>query len=94
MVHFDKLVVRDYVAEIARILKPGGSAFLHHSNYGSVAPDSDWASNPGTRSDMSAALMRDYATAAGLEVVRQELQGRAQGWGMDDLDCASILRKP
>jgi SAM-dependent methyltransferase len=94
MVHFDKLVVRDYVAEIARILKPGGSAFLHHSNYGSVAPDSDWASNPGTRSDMSAALMRDYAAAAGLEVVRQELQGRAQGWGMDDLDCASILRKP
>jgi hypothetical protein len=24
---------------------PGGSAFLHHSNYGSVAPDSEWASS-------------------------------------------------
>lgn len=94
MVHFDKLIVRDYVQEIARVLQPGGSAFLHHSNYGAVAPHSDWASNPGTRSDMSAVLMQDYAAAAGLTVLRQELQGRAEGWGIDELDCASILRKP
>lgn len=94
MVHFDKLIVRDYVRDVARALKPGGCAFLHHSNYGAVAPDSNWASNPGTRSDMSAELMREYAAAAGLDVVRQKLQGRAEGWGMDDLDCVSILRKP
>lgn len=39
MVHFDKLVVQDYVREFARVLKPGGTAFLHHSNYGAVAPE-------------------------------------------------------
>jgi Methyltransferase domain len=94
MVHFDKLIVRDYVGEIRRVLKPGGCAFLHHSNYGEKAPDSDWARNSGTRSDMSARLMREYASASGLVVMRQEIQGRAQGWGEDELDCVSILRKP
>jgi ubiquinone/menaquinone biosynthesis C-methylase UbiE len=93
MVHFDKLVVRDYVLDIRRVLKPGGSAFLHHSNFGAVSPDSDWAHNVGTRSDMSAALMREYAAEAGLEVVSQHIQGRKEGWGTDDLDCASVLRK-
>jgi hypothetical protein len=93
MVHFDKLIVRDYVHDIARVLKTGGSAFLHHSNYGAVSPDSDWASNPGTRSDMSAELMRVYAAESGLQVVSQHIQGRAEGWGTDELDCVSILRK-
>jgi SAM-dependent methyltransferase len=93
MVHFDKLIVRDYVMDIARALKPGGSAFLHHSNYGATSPDSNWASNPGTRSDMSGELMVEYAKAAGLTVVRQNIQGRAEGWGQDGLDCVSILRK-
>lgn len=94
MVHFDKLVVSDYVADIARALAPGGSAFLHHSNYGSLAPDSDWAANPGTRSDMSSVLMKEFAESAGLLVASQHIQGRAEGWGLDELDCVSILRKP
>ncbi|HEV7256392.1 MAG TPA: class I SAM-dependent methyltransferase [Bosea sp. (in: a-proteobacteria)] len=94
MVHFDKLIVNDYVSDIARALKEGGMAFLHHSNFGEVAPDSDWATNTGTRSDMSARLMQQYAQKAGLEVVDQKIQGRAEGWGVDGLDCASILRKP
>jgi len=94
MVHFDKLIVRDYVAEIARILESGGHAFLHHSNLGAKNPDSDWATNTGTRSDMSAGLMRDYADENDLVVVSQHIHGRAQGWGEDGLDCVSILRKP
>ena len=94
MVHFDKLIVRDYLNDIQRVLTPGGCAFLHHSNYGEKAPDSDWARNSGTRSDMSGALMRDYAAAVGLEVVVQKIQGRAEGWGEDGLDCVSILRNP
>jgi SAM-dependent methyltransferase len=92
MVHFDKLVVKDYVNDICRVLKPGGSAFLHHSNYGATAPDSDWAHNTGTRSDMSSELMRSYAREAGLEVVRQDIQGLKEGWGIDGLDCVSVLR--
>jgi SAM-dependent methyltransferase len=93
MVHFDKLIVRDYLTDIARVLRSGGSAFLHHSNYGSVSPDSSWATNPGTRSDMSADLMKAYATDVGLTVGSQHIQGRKEGWGMDGLDCVSILRK-
>jgi SAM-dependent methyltransferase len=94
MVHFDKLVVRDYVHEIFRVLKPGGSAFLHHSNYGTVAPNSDWIKNHGSRSDMTAELMRDYAGEAGLTMKFQRLSGTADGWGIDDLDCLSLLAKP
>lgn len=93
MVHFDKLVVKDYVREIARGLLPGGTAFLHHSNFGAFKPNSDWAHNVGTRSDMSAALMVDYATAVGLAILFQRLSGKADGWGMDDLDCFSILQR-
>ena len=33
MVHFDSDVVRSYLSDARRILKPGGRAFLHHSNY-------------------------------------------------------------
>ena len=94
MVHFDKLVVRDYVHEVFRVLKPGGSAFLHHSNYGTVAPDSSWTKNHGNRSDMTAALMCQYAQEAGLKIKFQRLSGIADGWGIDDLDCLTLLTKP
>jgi SAM-dependent methyltransferase len=94
MVHFDKLVVRDYVHDVVRVLKPGGSAFLHHSNYGTIAPDSNWAKNHGSRSDMTAELMRRYAEEVGLKIKFQRLSGTADGWGMDDLDCLSLLEKP
>jgi ubiquinone/menaquinone biosynthesis C-methylase UbiE len=87
MVHFD-------VKEIARILAPGGTAFLHHSNYGAMRPDSDWAKNDGTRSDMSADLMNEYAGDNGLKVVKQEIHGKEQGWGVDNFDCVSLLYKP
>jgi len=94
MVHFDKLVVRDYVNEVARVLRPDGTAFLHHSNFGALAPNSDWANNHGNRSDMTAELMKQYAYSAGLTVKFQRLSGMSDGWGMDDLDCLSLLQKP
>lgn len=94
MVHFDKLIVRDYIRDISRVLVPGGVAFLHHSNYGATSPDSDWANNPGTRSDMSAELMASFAVEFGLTVMSQHIQGRKEGWGQDELDCVSILNRP
>lgn len=94
MVHFDSSVVRAYVHEIARVLKPGGSAFLHHSNYGTVAPNSDWAHNHGNRSDMTAERMRGFAAEAGLDVAFQRLSGIADGWGLEDLDAFTVLRRP
>ena len=55
--------------------------------------DSDWAKNHGNRSDMTAESMRDFAAEAGLSIKFQRLSGRGDGWGMDDLDCLSLLKK-
>jgi hypothetical protein len=42
---------------------------------------------------MSAELMREFAAEACLSVKFQRLGGTADGWGMDDLDCLSLLEK-
>jgi len=94
MVHFDKLVVRSYMTEIARVLKRGGSAFLHTSNYGALAPNSDWTKNHGNRSDMTADLLRLFSEEAGLIVKFQRLSGKDDGRSIDDLDCLTLLSKP
>lgn len=91
MVHFDRAVIRAYLREIKRVLESGGSAFLHHSNFGSVSPNSDWRKNHGSRSDMTAELMQEYAEDVGLRVKFQRLSGMADGWGIDNLDCLTLL---
>lgn len=93
MVHFDKLIVFDYLKEIKRILKPGGCAFLHYSNIGEKNPDSNWANNPGTRSDMSGSLMIEYSKILNMDIIYQKIQGLAEGWGEDGMDCVSIIKK-
>lgn len=35
LVHVEAEVLKEYLAELARVLRPDGVAFLHHSNYGS-----------------------------------------------------------
>ncbi len=93
MVHFDPQVIRQYVREFARIMKPGAKGFCHHSNYGSWAPDpfSHWQSNPHWRSHMTASLFVQFCKEAGLEVTKQVIHG----WGgMENLDCFSCFRKP
>jgi SAM-dependent methyltransferase len=37
LVHVDRPALRSYLHEISRVLAPGGSAFLHHSNCGTYA---------------------------------------------------------
>ena len=65
MVHFDRLVVRDDVAEFARVLASGGGGFVHHSNYGIVSESQDWQKNPAWRSNMTRGLFLDYCERAG-----------------------------
>ena len=91
-VHMDKLVLRDYFKEFARVLAPGGKAFIHHSNYGSVSDSPEFKKNPHWRTNMSAALACAYADESGLEVLSQSIIP----WGGDteDLDCISVLGKP
>jgi len=91
MVHFDKLVVRDYIREFKRTLAPKGGGFVHHSNYGRISQSSDWRSHPHCRSNMTKELFVDYCKGAGLDVVFQ----RVFDWGGEkDLDCVSIFEKP
>jgi ubiquinone/menaquinone biosynthesis C-methylase UbiE len=87
MVHFDKLVVKDYVKEFFRVLRSGGYGFVHHSNYGVINSSHEWMNNPGWRTNMTAQLFVDYCNEAGLKIVKQQLIN-------NDLDCISIFCKP
>lgn len=89
MVHFHSDVVRSYLSEFKRILKPGGHAFLHHSNS---------TANPGGlvvqrhiqgRNFMSASMFAHYCILEGLEVVSQQI---IDWGGSKELDCLSYLR--
>jgi SAM-dependent methyltransferase len=74
LVHADASVLSAYARELARVLVPGGRAFLHHSNLGAFAGREPPLLNPHWRdSGMSAELMRRFAAEAGLEVDGQEL---------------------
>ena len=86
-VHFEKGVIRRYVKEFARVLKPNGQGFVHHSNLGpSASPDI--MLNPGRRSNMSKELFGSYCRESGLEVVAQI----DVPWA-ETMDCGSVFRK-
>jgi SAM-dependent methyltransferase len=72
MVHFDHTVVFAYLVDSARILKQGGMALFHHSNYG-ANPGGDYTTNPSWRNFMPPGLFVDYAHKAGLKVVHQRI---------------------
>jgi len=86
-VHFDKTVIRDYVGEFARVLKPNGMGFIHHSNLGAAAKP-DIRLNPHGRSNMTKELFVEYCNQHGLQVVQQI----DQPWGKIT-DCISVFRK-
>lgn len=94
MIHFDSDVVRSYLAEFRRILKPGGLGFLHHSNL-SRNPGGDFQRNPHARNFMSEALFRHYAAKEGLEVPKTQIinWGRGEKF-VENLDCLSMISRP
>ncbi|MEW6744414.1 MAG: class I SAM-dependent methyltransferase [Planctomycetota bacterium] len=90
-VHFDKFVILQYLREFSRIMKHGATGFIHHSNYGCVADDTDFQKHPHSRSNMTAALFLEYCHQTELECLAQKLLV----WGgIPDLDCISRFRKP
>jgi ubiquinone/menaquinone biosynthesis C-methylase UbiE len=90
MVHFDMEVVISYIKESFRVVRPGGHAFIHHSNY-IGSPGCDFRGNPHWRNFMSIPLFRHIAVKAGFTV----LMSQPMAWGgVADLDGIALLQKP
>lgn len=90
MVHFESDVIFSYISEFKRVLKPGGHAFCHHSNY-TANPGGSFLENPDWRNFMSKELFAHYLLKEGLDVVEQEILA----WGaISDLDCITLFRRP
>ena len=77
MVHMHPDVVRGYVAQLPALLVDGGTAWLDHSGKGQR--------DRGARTAMTAELMAEFASEAGLVVRDQVFRN---GW-----DCISVLGK-
>tara|TARA_R110002072_G_scaffold136285_2_gene278620 strand:+ start:58542 stop:59306 length:765 start_codon:yes stop_codon:yes gene_type:complete len=95
LVHADAAVLRAYVSELARCLKPGGFAFLHHSNmhaYFDEASGKVTVENPHWRdTTVSADTVREACKAAGMHLRVQELLQ----WSVPHLsDCFSLMQRP
>jgi SAM-dependent methyltransferase len=78
LVHVEAPQVESYLQELARVLRPGGAAFLHHSNLGAYADGAGaipaWVGERHWRApSMSAALFRSASRHAGLRCVSQEV---------------------
>ena len=89
MVHFELECVASYISESARLLKPGGMALIHHSNY-SANPGGEIAENPDWRNFMTRDLFAHFAKRDGFEIIEQ----REMDWTTPKSDCLSLLRKP
>lgn len=89
MVHFSPDIVKSYLKDTARILRPGGMALFHHSNY--PAPrDRHYGRNPLARNHMTKGLFDTYAKGVDLIV----LESNIINWGdVENLDCITLLQK-
>lgn len=87
-VHFDRAILRSYIQEFARVLKPGGRGFVHHSNLGDKA-NKNIKKNPHWRSNMSKEMFAGLCAANGLRVVTQV----DIPWGKT-VDCATVFAQP
>ena len=88
MVHFELLTIASYLGELARVLKPGGRALLHHSNY-SKNPTGLFTDNPGWRNFMSVDIMKYLVQRAGLSLISiDEID-----WAEPSSDALTFLEK-
>lgn len=90
-VHIAVPAIDAYVLEIARVLRPGGRAVIHHA----AAGDEDEAQQVGMRSRMTREMFAAMAQSAGLTVVEQ-----FDSWGRDGRfkvpqkwDAVSVIEK-
>jgi SAM-dependent methyltransferase len=65
LVHFEATDLIALLSEIARVLKPGGRALLHYSNY-QHNPTGTYSDNPHWRNFFSEPMMLHFASRVGL----------------------------
>ncbi|MEQ8318192.1 MAG: class I SAM-dependent methyltransferase [Phycisphaerales bacterium] len=93
LVHAELDSMGSYVRELWRVLRPGGVAFLHHSNLADAALESGTPIHWRARS-VGGSGVRERALACGLEVPLQELCTKGGPKDRALIDCISVLRKP
>ena len=90
MVHFDPEVVKSYVSDTKRVLRPGGRALYHHSNF-NKPEGMAYSATKHARNRMTQQEFIGYAKQAGLLVVESQVIR----WGAEvELDCVTLLEKP
>jgi len=90
MIHFDSDVVRSYLHEFYRILKPGGYGFCHHANY-DKDPGGHYQQNIGWKNFMTDKLFHHYCAKEKLEVVKAKIYDNGTTY---QEDCLTLFRKP
>ncbi|MBR0904593.1 class I SAM-dependent methyltransferase [Bradyrhizobium liaoningense] len=89
MVHFELLTVACYIAETARVLRPGGRGLFHHSNY-AENPTGQIDENPGWRNFMTTDVMNHLLSRSGLRILEQTVFDRENPKG----DALTMFEKP
>lgn len=97
LVHAESDAIEAYLSQMARILKPEGTGFIHHSNVGAI-PQAvkrisfvrERLNNIWRGETMTATLFRQYCDRNGLECVSQEIINRASKYPIPH-DCFSVF---
>ncbi len=91
MVHFEMFDVYQYLLETYRILRSGGKALFHHSNFAKMYDQTfNNAHNKGGRNFMSKELFAYLAYKAGFDIVEQKVID----WSEPEMDCITLVKKP
>lgn len=89
LVHFELECIASYLGEISRLLRPGGRALLHHSNY-TANPGGTIQENPSWRNFMSLDILAHLASRRDLHVLVQQ----PVNWQLRASDGLTLLEKP
>ena len=103
LVHADKEVMAAYLGEIARVQRPGGRAFIHHSNL-AACKDGDYpkhARDPGVSAAWVVIMnLEENKWAVGLEAVHETgglrvVSQEVVDWGGTGhlIDCFTVLER-